>query len=191
MGLELDGCERVFVFCGPHNHQLKTDPKWSGELTLIKLKSKGDNNLDFHLTLYLGLHHKTADPSTEFLVVSQDQGFDGMLKHLKKMGRVCRRVAKQHSPKTVKRKGTQDLSETALLIIEFLSRVESKSWPARKPKSLNQIKSLLRFSHPDLDPEPVFAELIETGIVQEKDARLVWNEKKIQLAAGPQLVTAA
>jgi hypothetical protein len=192
----LSGYERVVVFCGPKNTNIKLD-SWHGELTLIKVKSTGKNNLDFHLAFHLGRHHETADRAIEFHVVSKDQGFDGIVSHFKKLGRVCRRIGTEPQtvaklkPKLVPKKPIEDLSETALLIVGLLNRGEAKSWPSKKLKSLNQIRSFLRVSHPDLDPEPVFTELLATGIVQENDVRLAWNEEKVRSAARPPLDEAA
>ncbi len=184
---KLSGYGRLIVFCGPQNHRVTLDPDWSGELSLLKVRSTGSNNLDFHLVLHLGRHHETADPTIEFHVFSRDHGFDGVLSHLRTLGRTCRRIADPPVPKQPP--GLP--GETARLLIDFLNRATAAKWPSTRPKALNAFRSHLRLSHPNLDAEAVFDELLGAGLVKLNGARLAWNEAGIRRVAGPPLGKAA
>jgi hypothetical protein len=93
--ISLEQYERIYVFCGPKNSKLKL-----GELPaegfcrieLIGLKTSGRNNLDFHLTFYLGRHHEVAEKQVGFHVISNDIGFEGVVEHLRKLGREAQRI---------------------------------------------------------------------------------------------------
>lgn len=93
--ISLEQYERIYVFCGPKNSKLKL-----GELPaegfcrieLIGLKTSGRNNLDFHLTFYLGRHHEVAEKHVGFHVISNDIGFEGVVEHLRKLGREAQRI---------------------------------------------------------------------------------------------------
>ena len=72
------------------------------------MASTGNNNLDFHLAFYLGVHHLEAGKDVKFHVISNDKGFDGVIQHLVDMGRACERVsrAKKKTAKKVVAKKT-------------------------------------------------------------------------------------
>lgn len=93
--LNLEQYQRLVVFCGPRHKKINFGdiPTESFcHLELIRMASTGNNNLDFHLALYLGVHHLEAGKDIEFHVVSKDKGFDGVIAHLETIGRKCRRI---------------------------------------------------------------------------------------------------
>lgn len=81
------GYERVFVFCGPNNTELKLGKLSStgfSRIELIGIATTGPNNLDFHIAFYLGRFHESAAAQIELHVISNDTGFDGSVSHLRK-----------------------------------------------------------------------------------------------------------
>ena len=93
--IALEKYERLYVFCGPKNSRLKLgDIPADGfcRIELIGLKSSGRNNLDFHLSFYLGRSHEVAEKDVGFVVISNDAGFEGVIHHLRKLGRDCHLV---------------------------------------------------------------------------------------------------
>lgn len=94
--LDLEKYQRLIVFCGPRHRKLNLGEIPTSSfchLELIRMASTGNNNLDFHLAFYLGLHHLKAGKEVEFEVISNDKGFDGVIAHLTEMGRGCLRVS--------------------------------------------------------------------------------------------------
>ncbi|MEE9358076.1 PIN domain-containing protein [Candidatus Vondammii sp. HM_W22] len=94
--------QRIFVFCGPKNSKLKLgDAEWPQFLSIeiIRLKTMGENNLDFHMAYYLGKFSEIANQEIEFHVITKDKGFDGLVNHIKKIGRKCKRVILQTKTK--------------------------------------------------------------------------------------------
>ena len=91
--LNLTDYERLFVFCGPKNTRLKfgqLPPDSFRSIELIGVATTGSNNLDFHLAFHLGRFHEVADKDVAFHIVSNDAGFNGLINHLKKLGRRCK-----------------------------------------------------------------------------------------------------
>ena len=95
--LDLEQYQRLIIFCGPRHRKLNLGEIPTSSfchLELIRMASTGNNNLDFHLAFYLGVHHLEAGKDVEFQVISNDKGFDGVIHHLVEMGRHCSRVSR-------------------------------------------------------------------------------------------------
>lgn len=78
---------QVRVFLGPKNPKLHRDlviemQRFGERGEYIVLEAGGKNALDFHIAYYLG-KLAAADPTGFFHVISEDTGFDPLLKHLK------------------------------------------------------------------------------------------------------------
>ncbi|MGB0992710.1 MAG: PIN domain-containing protein [Akkermansiaceae bacterium] len=100
--LDFNDYERLFVFCGPRHKRLSlgeipTDT--FSHLEIIRMDTTGKNNLDFHLTFYMGIQHQVAPRNVEFHVVSNDTGFHGLIAHLVKIGRGCKAIGRPGNPK--------------------------------------------------------------------------------------------
>lgn len=96
-GLELQNYERIFLFLGPKQEQLKLSEKFNDEvnITLITVKNVSENNLDFHIAYYLGKLDATIDKNIEFHILSKDKGYDGLCHFIehRREARVCSRKA--------------------------------------------------------------------------------------------------
>ena len=108
--IELENYQRLIIFCGPRHRKLNLGEIPTSSfchLELIRMASTGNNNLDFHLAFYLGVHHLEAGKEVEFQVISNDKGFDGVIAHLAEMGRLCSRINSSKN-KTTKKGGSQE-----------------------------------------------------------------------------------
>jgi hypothetical protein len=99
--LNLSEYEKVFVFCGPKNRKIKFGMLASNgfcSIELIAVATMGNNNLDFHLAFHLGRFREIADENIAFHIISNDSGFNGLVNHLKKIGRNCKKVSTKAVP---------------------------------------------------------------------------------------------
>ncbi len=88
--------DKVILFLGIHHNTLKTDfvkmllrlP----EVEIIQINRQGKNCLDFHICFYIGVTHKQENVFTDFVIVSNDKGFDPLVEHLNQINRNCRRI---------------------------------------------------------------------------------------------------
>ena len=81
-GIDVKSYERLLIFCGPNISKLKLGELPTTEFTkieLIGIKTNGANNLDFHLAFYLGRDHEIAGNDVEFHIISNDDGFNGII----------------------------------------------------------------------------------------------------------------
>lgn len=66
---------------------------YANALRFIQVSGTGSNNLDFHLCAEIGIYHTQEELSTEFVILSNDTGFDALVKYFStQKGRVIRRV---------------------------------------------------------------------------------------------------
>ena len=76
----------VWIFHGPTQKRVADNQQSFGNaLTLIPITRSGKNALDFHLSYYVG-YISSRNPSTKFVVVSNDQGYGPMLEHAQELG---------------------------------------------------------------------------------------------------------
>jgi len=82
-GINFDLYERILIFCGPKNTKLNLGSTVTSsliKLEIIKLKTSGANNLDFHIAYYLGIFAKEAEKNIEFHIITKDNGYNGLIR---------------------------------------------------------------------------------------------------------------
>lgn len=93
--VDLSIYEKVIVFVGAKQPKVDFGNKKyesSINLVLIQIKATQPNNLDFHLSYYLGKFSHEASSNTSFEVISNDNGFSSLISHIKTNGRPCKQV---------------------------------------------------------------------------------------------------
>ena len=159
---------KIFIFVGcaqakipfelvREAHQLGESVEWIG------VEGTGPNALDFHIVFYLGQISLQA-PTSNYIILSRDRGFDPLIQHLAKLGISCRRIDRLEllsgdSELTL----SQDfLSDIAL---SKLAAVAAKSRPKKRSTLYTYIKSILTKYHPT-DGE--IKQLLDTWFVNGK-----------------------
>lgn len=61
-------------------------------ITMIPIAKTGKDNLDFHLSYYLGKLDLEVDEKVRFYVYAKDTGYDGLITFINKKGRICTRL---------------------------------------------------------------------------------------------------
>jgi PIN domain len=180
-GIKLENYQRIFVFFGPKNTKLKfgmLPTIGSLQLEIIGVPSISDNNVDFHLSFYLGIWHTQVEENIAFHIVSRDQGFNGLIQHVKGLGRECKRISPiiSEPPKaslsppakqiqTVK----VPLSDVASAVLKSLRQVDSLKRPRKRAGYLNWIKAHTQGMTPKPAPEVILSELLKHGDVIENE----------------------
>jgi hypothetical protein len=94
-GINLASYNKVFVFVGSKQNNLSLQSLSSDKLiniTILKIKEISDNNLDFHISYYLGKFDALEAKEISFVVISNDKGYDNLIKHINYNGRKCLRI---------------------------------------------------------------------------------------------------
>lgn len=174
--LNLSEYEKVFVFCGPKNKKIKFGMLPSNgfcSIELIGVTTMGANNLDFHLAFHLGRFHEIADEKIAFHIISDDSGFNGLVNHLKKIGRNCKKVSTKAVPATPNAQFA--LGDTASFILAKLKQLDGRKRPRKRTKFLNWIKSQCQSLTGSATPEAVCEELIKAKLVRESGSNITYK----------------
>ena len=93
--VDLSVYSKVIIFIGAKQPKIDFGNKkydFPVEMILIQLKATQENNLDFHLSYYLGKYESEAPKNISFDVISNDKGFTPLIAHIKKNGRACKQI---------------------------------------------------------------------------------------------------
>ena len=93
--VDLSAYEKLVVFIGAKQPKLDFGGKKYEtpiNLVLVQIKATQANNLDFHLSFYLGQYNAEAPSTVSFEVISNDNGFAPLISHIKSNGRSCKQV---------------------------------------------------------------------------------------------------
>lgn len=175
--IQMDRYQRILVFCGPKNTKInigKTTFSKFINLEIIKLKTTGSNNLDFHIAYYLGIYSKIAEQQVEFHVISKDNGFNGLINHIKQTGRKCKKVTLQSK---VKSKKTVVFSLCAKLAIKRLKQIDGRKRPRKQDKLENWIASQCRSVDDNINSQAIVMELIKAGMITHSDTGVKYQFK--------------
>ena len=168
--------ERILIFCGPKNSKINlgssTIPDFL-KIEIIKLKSIGANNLDFHISYYLGKFSQTANPEVQFHVITNDNGFNGLVSHINKSGRICKKITlKTNNDAPVKPKTKIiKLSNCAGLAVKRLKQIDGRKRPRKKEKLINWIDSQCRSlnSTDKINAAQIFNELLTKRLITNEN----------------------
>ena len=176
--IDLSKYQRVFVFLGPKNTRLKLGEVSSVgfcTLEIISLNTVGPNNLDFHLAFHLGRFHEIAEESVEFHIVTNDSGFNGLVNHLRGIGRKCKHVSTKQAEKP---KVVPELSACAALVVERLGPMDGRKRPRKKAKLVNWIKSQCSQLLNGEEPIAYYEELKKAKIIRESGSDVAYEIKR-------------
>jgi hypothetical protein len=180
-GIDIAQYDRFLIFCGPKNNKIKIGFLPSTEFTTIELigvKTSGSNNLDFHLSFYLGRLHEKASKDIEFHVISNDAGFNGVANHIKNIGRECKLVSLKKINATSKacmNSNNKKLSESATLIVSRLAQIDGRKRPRKIEPLKNWIKSQCNHLKPAIDIDIVFNELSVNNIISLNENKVSYK----------------
>lgn len=173
--LEFKKYQRILVFCGANNTRINIGNK---EITsfvsmeVLRVKTTGANNLDFHLTYYLGKMSDEAGKNVEFEVVSKDKGFDGLIEHLCQTGRICRRVDGTKQAKKINT--TKKCDSVFVQIVKRLSSTDGNNLPKKKTKLENWIVAQCNGIKGAKSSKKIFNELLTQKIIKTNGNNIVY-----------------
>lgn len=136
---------KVLVFVGANQTRLPFDLAAAMQALgdageYVKIEGSGKNNLDFHITYYVG-KLAAEDPTAHFHIISRDTGFDPLIRHIKsKKIKIQRERDLAEIPVLRISSSTSDDDKIAAVVKNLAGRGQSRP---RKAKTLaNTINSL-------------------------------------------------
>lgn len=175
--IEFSTYQKLFIFCGPKNPNIKLGNAAISEfinIQIIKLQTNGANNLDFHIAYYLGKFAQTAPRDTQFHVITKDNGFNGLVSHIKKTGRICKKITlkDEQKPQHIK------LSPCAELTVERLSHIDGRKRPRKEQKLTNWVDSQCRTIGKNINAKSVLGELAKAGLININNQVIKYTLKR-------------
>jgi len=169
--------DKVILFLGIQHTTLKTDLVKMlltlPEVEIIQINRQGKNCLDFHICFYIGVIHKQENVFTDFVIVSNDKGFDPLVEHLNQINRNCRRIerntiepAKDTIPAKVSKKSK--VKETPKII--------KQPKVTELPKEIEPVKTIELFENIEqsIDIEsPILIEPANIVLLNKEEEELV------------------
>ncbi len=175
-GMDFQKYQRIFVFCGPKNSKINIGRAGFSEflrIEIIKITTSGADNLDFHIAYYLGKFSETADDDAEFHIITRDNGFNGLVNHIRRTGRKCKKVTYQSDPNPTK----AVLTPCSELTVTRLKAIDGRKRPRKKEKLENWIGSQCRTLGDDVDPKRIIKELSAAGLISITGADVKYQLK--------------
>ena len=179
---------RVIVFTGVSQKsvplELVTATQRFGErLEWRRVDASGRNALDFFIACELGRVQASGNGTT-CTVLSNDKGFDPLLRHLNAAGVRCQRIGTQPiakpspmpAPKPKPKPAPQPVVDPANFdrVLEILGKSEKKSRP-RKHKTLAQaISSLFQKKISKAEVEEIIAKMLKDRKISENGGTITY-----------------
>lgn len=172
---DLSKYEKTLIFMGEKQKYINIEHMTSNQelsFNIIKVGGVSPNNLDFHLSFYLGKLHTELDKKISFDIISNDKGFAPLIEHINSHNRTCRLISTRKEVKKVTTPSTLDLLEEKL-IPSLKSRAKIK-----RPKSYeslcNHINSQLKLDGKDKLINLYINKLITQKFIKNDDGKILY-----------------
>ena len=173
---------RVYVFVGKNQTKLpfavvKAIQKMGDRAQYVEMSGTGHNALDFHIAYYIG-RISANDKDAYFHIISNDQGFDPLIAHLKRECVFADRVAEIASiPALVQ---ASMISKTPTERIAFakerLSRPNA-SRPRTRKTLMSHVAAIFLKTLSESDLKSVVDGLLKDGCVRENGKRIEYADE--------------
>ncbi len=169
--VDLSAYCKVILFLGAKQPRIDLgDKKYDSpiELVLVQLKATQSNNLDFHLSYYLGKYDGEASSNVAFEIISNDKGFSPLVGHIKANGRACRQVkvatatATASAPAAAKPK----VPSTKNKLIKSLTSKPKDKRPKKVASLRNHIAAHMAVKGNDVAIQNYFNQLVNEKIIK-------------------------
>jgi len=168
---------KVLIFVGATQTKVPTELAMAAQALgpsaeYVQIDGSGRNALDFHIAYYLGLTSAAAESPRSF-VISNDTGFDPLMRHLKAKGITCRRLAAIGDIPGLKEAA---IKPTADPVQKILANFSKRG--AARPRTIktlrSSIKHLLGANSTDEAVERTLAELERLNAIKVADGKVTY-----------------
>lgn len=175
LGLLIGGPFKIKVFLGANQSKIYLDmacalQQFGPDAEYIKIEGNGSNALDFHIAYYIG-RFSLENPDAYFHVISNDAGFDPLIKHLKVQKIICNRYSSISNIPFLKKSNSNSLSEKIQTVLDNLSKRK-----ASKPRTIKtlrgSIKALFSAQIADDELDGVIEQLTKHGTIKVSQGKL-------------------
>jgi hypothetical protein len=165
----------IKVFAGELQSKLPTDfvekaLAMAPRCDLVRINGNGSNALDFHIAYYLG-KGVCEFPNAQFVIVSNDKGFDPLVRHLVKNGIKCRRDDQSRRAPAPK----LQLSAHAQLVAELLRGLDKKKRPRKLARLINHLGTHFKKKMTAEEIKKAVEQLLDAGLIAGTEVAVTYN----------------
>jgi hypothetical protein len=166
---------RIKVFVGQLQSKLPTTlvqqaQALGSRLEWVRIDGNGPNALDFHIACHLG-EGICKYPKAEFVILSNDKGFDPLVRHLVARGFKCRRNSQVRSGPTPK----PQLPAHAQAVADLLRRSEKNKRPRKRTTLHNFLATHFQKKLTGEEVKQAVEHLLEAGLIAGTEAGVTYN----------------
>lgn len=161
--ISIEKYDKIYVFAGSHQSNItltSNSTKKFVELKILKIQETSKDNLDFHLSYYLGKFDSLAKKDIVFTVISNDTGFDNLIKHISNTGRKCKRFK-------IENKENKENKEKTKVLQDLLAKGSNKL-PKTEKTLRNYIKSHLGNTKSEKKLETTYQYIIKNKTIANR-----------------------
>lgn len=173
---------RVYVFVGKNQTKLpfavvKAIQKMGDRAQYVEMSGTGHNALDFHIAYYIG-RISANDKDAYFHIISNDQGFDPLIAHLKRECVFADRVTEIASIQALVQASMISKTPTERIAFakERLSRPNA-SRPRTRKTLMSHVAAIFLKTLSESDLKSVVDGLLKDGCVRENGKRIKYADE--------------
>lgn len=155
--IDMSVYSKVILFLGAKQPKIDLgEKKYDNpiDLVVVQMKATQANNLDFHLSYYLGRFESQAPSNVSFEIISNDNGFSPLIAHVKANGRVCKQIKVASAP-----------SEKSKLINSLVATPIEKR-PKKVVTLRNHIAAQMRVQGNEVAIQNYFNQLVNAKVIK-------------------------
>jgi hypothetical protein len=166
---------RIKIFVGQTQSKLPTalvqqEQALGSRLEWVRIDGNGPNALDFHIACQLG-EGICNYPKAEFVILSNDKGFDPLVRHLEARGFKCRRDGQARPTPAPK----PQLPAHAQAVADLLKRSEKNKRPRKRATLHNYLATHFNKKLTGEDIRKAVEHLLEAGLIAGTETAVTYN----------------
>jgi hypothetical protein len=166
---------RIKIFVGESQSKLSMDLveqalAMAPRCELVRIKGNGSNALDFHIACHLG-EVICKYPKAEFVILSNDKGFDPLVRHLVARGFNCRRDGQARATPAPR----APLPAHAQAVADLLKRSEKNKRPRKRATLHNYLATHFNKKLTGEEVKKAVEHLLEAGLIAGTEAAVTYN----------------
>src|SRR5688572_14111257 len=171
----LPASARIKIFVGQLQPKLPTDLvqqalALGSRFEMVRINGNGRNALDFHIACHLG-EGICKFPQAEFVILSNDKGFDPLVRHVVARGFKCRRDSQAGSTLAPK----PQLPAHAQAVADLLGRSEKNKRPRKRATLTNYLATHFHKKLTGEELKKAVEHLLEAGLIAGSEAAVTYN----------------
>ena len=175
---QVPGGARAMLFLGANDASVKRTlltgaVKLGERLKLVEIEGSGKNALDFHIAFYLG-EILTRTPTAKCVVLSKDQGFVPLVKHLSARGFNVDQVDELATVKVAKAKSAPAEDPHYAHVLKGLKKQDKRALPHTLEKLQKHVANLVKGRGVDEHVPKLVKRLFKDGLVKEEGTALTY-----------------